>query len=265
MEEYARCKKALFAQQKHDDWIVIDANSSALFPPQDHPSSVCIFGASVPTSAPAKCEAQISENQISMTTSQNTIIIPTESIKLLGTHNKSNIAAALLALQALNIPLIPEHIYRLTPLVHRLEQVASALPVCWINDSKATNIEATDAALNALKEDPSHNTLWVILGGAGKEGAQYALLSKNLNFLNAKVICFGDARLEISKSLKTAHLVETLVDVFDLLEVELCADDTVLFSPACASFDQYRNFEERGEHFKQLVSTHLFTLSPEST
>ncbi|MBM75369.1 MAG: UDP-N-acetylmuramoyl-L-alanine--D-glutamate ligase [Proteobacteria bacterium] len=259
MDEYARCKRMVFAEQNEHDWVIVDSSYPTLFPKTDHKSQLCLFGTE---NIDSTYGALISQTKISLNTKNKTTDLCTEPIKLLGSHNKSNIAAALLAVQALGLPIQSEHVYNLKPLIHRLEQVSSPQNIRWINDSKATNIEATSAALKALKERPHQGDLWIILGGAGKEGAQYQNLSEDLKALQAKIICFGATRFEISQSLQVSHLTETLNDVFNFLQTELCPKDTVLFSPACASFDQYRNFEERGEHFKHLVSTHHFTLSP---
>lgn len=131
---------------------------------------------------------------------------------------------------------------------HRLEEVALFQGVRFINDSKATNIDATLHALRALPED-----LLIILGGRDK-GSDFSRLIKPLKERVKKVYLYGEAAEKIKRELEG---VLTQTGSFEEMIKQAASDakegESVLFSPACASFDLFENFEKRGEAFKQIV------------
>jgi UDP-N-acetylmuramoylalanine--D-glutamate ligase len=123
--------------------------------------------------------------------------------------------------------------------------------VDWINDSKATNIESTLVALRSL-ERPSV----VLLGGRGKTGADYERLAGALRSARA-VVCFGEAGPAIAEGLERAGLSPqrqpTLDAAVDAAASKAEPGDIVLLSPACASFDEFTDYEHRGRHFADRV------------
>ena len=132
---------------------------------------------------------------------------------------------------------------------HRLEFVEEIDGVVFINDSKATNVEATIHALSEVKHE-----LVLILGGKDK-GLCFASLSSKVPS-SCRVVIYGEAREKIANQLQPlseVHKVETLREAVDLARSLARAHDVVLFSPGCASFDAFSNYEERGEAFKQYV------------
>lgn len=151
--------------------------------------------------------------------------------------------AAALPLEALR----PE---ALRPLPHRMEPVGEVEGVLWINDSKATNVEAAVAGVESLDRGAV-----VLLGGAGKDGADYARLRVPLTQRARGVICFGQSGPEIAQALEglVSEQVAGFADAVRVARGMAQAGEALLLSPACASFDEFENFERRGEAFRRLA------------
>jgi UDP-N-acetylmuramoylalanine--D-glutamate ligase len=140
---------------------------------------------------------------------------------------------------------------------HRLEFVREIGGVAWYNDSKATNVDATLKAIAAFD-----GGLWVILGGKDKN-SDYAPLAAPLREKARGVLLIGAAAEKIEAQLRDAGLArngEAAMKMSGTLEAAIAAardgarsGETVLLAPACASFDQFENFEHRGREFKRLV------------
>jgi UDP-N-acetylmuramoylalanine--D-glutamate ligase len=139
----------------------------------------------------------------------------------------------------------------LTGLPHRMERVAVRRGVTWIDDSKATNVDASMAAILGTEA-----STWILLGGKGKEGAPYDALVEPLRKKRG-VVCFGEDGPKIADVLDNAGLrplrVASLDDAVSALADAAAPGETVLLSPACASFDAFTDFEHRGRHFRGLV------------
>lgn len=135
---------------------------------------------------------------------------------------------------------------------HRLEFVREWDGVAWYNDSKATNVDATLKAIAAFP-----GGLWVILGGKDKDG-DYAPLAAPLKEKAHAALLIGAAAAKIDKQLRGSVPMlacGTLEAAVREARSRAVAGDTVLLAPACASFDQFDNFEHRGREFKRLVRT----------
>ena len=171
-----------------------------------------------------------------------------------GAHNRANLAAGALLAQALGMPLSELRVGGLRPLPHRLELVHEAGGVRWRNDSKATNV---DAALVGVMAVPWPQI--TLLGGQGKDGADYLPLVPALRSRARRVICFGADGPLIAAVLGPrlpglpVEQVADLAAAVDRARAVAEAGDTVLLSPACASFDAFRDFEHRGEAFAALA------------
>ena len=132
---------------------------------------------------------------------------------------------------------------------HRLEHVATIEGITYINDSKATNVGATLYALDQIS-----GPCVIIVGGQAK-GHSFEGLRQGIR-KEIQVVVYGEAREKIANALQPnalVHVVETLKSAVEKAESLASRGATVLFSPACASFDAFRNYEERGEAFKQYV------------
>jgi len=179
-------------------------------------------------------------------------LFPVREIRLAGRHNQANVLAALALIEDMN--LAPETIRRsiasYSGLPHRCQIVADIDDVQWINDSKATNVGATTAALNGMQRP-----VVLIAGGEGKD-ADFSPLRSAVQGGTRKVILIGrDAKL-IEQAIAGAVDVEHASDMADAIAkaAEAArAGDAVLLSPACASFDMFDNFEHRGKVFTELA------------
>jgi UDP-N-acetylmuramoylalanine--D-glutamate ligase len=171
-------------------------------------------------------------------------------LSLLGEHNRDNAAAAILLSVAAGLTRAQLDLRKLTALPHRLEPVHSKHGVTWVNDSKATNIDAALVGIGGIE-----GSKIVLLGGAGKAGSDYDRLRPALAENTRKIICFGDAGPAIADAIagKTVQRVPTLSDAVVAASQAAQPNDIVLLSPACASFDEFSNFEERGRAFASLA------------
>src|SRR5712691_7031473 len=169
-----------------------------------------------------------------------------------GRHNRENAAAATAAARALGVP--DEQIalaldsFRGVP--HRLELVGEKRGVRFVNDSKATNVAAALRALEAYESQPVH----LILGGSRK-GEDFAALAAAIGPNVRDVFLIGETADELAAALSGPfHRVTTLETAVPEAYAAAAAGDVVLLSPACASFDQFRDFEHRGEEFRRLAA-----------
>jgi UDP-N-acetylmuramoylalanine--D-glutamate ligase len=173
--------------------------------------------------------------------------LPAEPL-IRGAHNRENAAAATAAARALGTPneQIAEALRTFPGVPHRLEPVAEIRGVRYVNDSKATNVAAALRALAAYEDEPVH----LILGGSRK-GEDFTPLARALGENVKSVHLIGETAAELAAAIPSAHDDGDLATA--LAHVEAEPGDVVLLSPACASYDQYRDFEERGEDFRRLV------------
>jgi UDP-N-acetylmuramoylalanine--D-glutamate ligase len=171
---------------------------------------------------------------------------------LAGRHNSQNACCACAVCCALGMTFeeIAEALPSFTGLPHRFEWLGEKNGVSFINDSKATNMEAARQALEACE-----NIHW-IAGGQSKEGGYLSNLGNALHRV-VKAYFIGEAAREFSDAIgkdKRHVIADTLERAIALAVAEAKAGDTILFSPACASFDQFQDFEARGNAFRDIVS-----------
>ena len=178
-------------------------------------------------------------------------------VALPGGHNLDNAAwaAALVLAWGMSADAVQDGLGRLRPLAHRMEVVAEARGVRWINDSKATNIAAARAGVAGLDD-----VAVVLLGGEGKPNPDgslgFAELAPHLA-RHRGVVAFGAAGPTISAELTTAgiscQLAEGLAQAVDIARSMVRRGEVVLLSPGCASFDEFEDFEHRGHVFSELA------------
>jgi UDP-N-acetylmuramoylalanine--D-glutamate ligase len=173
--------------------------------------------------------------------------LPAEPL-IRGAHNRENAAAATAAARALGTPddQIADALRTFPGVPHRLEPVGEVNGVRYVNDSKATNVGAALRALAAYADEPVH----LILGGSRK-GEDFAPLAVALGPNVRSVHLIGETADELAAVIPQAHDDGDLATA--VAHIEASAGDVVLLSPACASYDQYHDFEERGEDFRRLV------------
>jgi UDP-N-acetylmuramoylalanine--D-glutamate ligase len=179
-------------------------------------------------------------------------LIHREDVPLLGQHNVANALAAALAADSAGVPreTIARALREFRGLPHRLEPVAEVRGVRWINDSKATNVASTLVALRAV-EPP-----FVLIVGGRHKGEPYTPLGSALKDRCRAIVAYGEARALIMADLSAYAPVEE-VERFDAAVARAAglarSGDAVLLSPACSSYDQFSNYEERGATFRRLV------------
>lgn len=184
-------------------------------------------------------------------------VITAEELHIKGVHNLLNVAACLTALAEFagkNYCDALDAIKAFPGLPHRCQWVGDFNGAAWFNDSKGTNVGSTVAAIKGLS-DSVPGRLFLIAGGEGK-GADFTELKVAVQGRVSKLIVFGrDARL-IADAVADAvevTLVETMQQAVVVAKSEVQQGDVVLFSPACASFDQFKNYEDRGHQFVAAV------------
>ncbi|AOF53952.1 UDP-N-acetylmuramoyl-L-alanine--D-glutamate ligase [Rodentibacter caecimuris] len=179
------------------------------------------------------------------------VILPCDEIMLVGRHNYMNALAAAALAQAVgvNLEAVRTALRQFRGLDHRFQLAYQANGVRWINDSKATNVGSTVAALTGLFVE---GKLHLLLGGDGK-GADFSELAELINQPHIICYCFGRDGAELAKLSPQSYLFETMAQAIEFLRPTLQVGDMVLLSPACASLDQFASFEKRGEEFTRLA------------
>ncbi|REF27376.1 UDP-N-acetylmuramoylalanine--D-glutamate ligase [Xenorhabdus cabanillasii] len=179
-------------------------------------------------------------------------LLSTQEMCLTGQHNYTNGLAALALADAVGIPreasLRALRTYQ--GLAHRFQVVHMRNGVHWVNDSKATNVGSTQAALSGLTLE---GTLYLLVGGDGKE-ADFTSLRPYVLGNNIRLYCFGrDGNQLAQLRPEISRLTDTMEQAMREIAPKLIAGDMVLLSPACASFDQFNGFEHRGCEFARLA------------
>ena len=239
VDEYREAKLRILENLTAEDTLVINAQTDPLS-----------TAAKIITFSAVKEEADF--------TLKNTTIhfhgipvIDQESTHLHGIHNAENIMAALGIGMALHIDLasMAAAIASYTPPVHRCEFVRELDGVKWINDSKATNLDAMQMAIR------SQTRPLILIAGGKDKGFEFDENSDLVQDKSRAAILIGEMRHRIAASWKQSqcHTVDTLEEAVSLASELAQAGDTVLFSPGTSSFDMFRNYGDRGNIFKSLV------------
>jgi UDP-N-acetylmuramoylalanine--D-glutamate ligase len=179
-------------------------------------------------------------------------LLQRDALPLLGDHNVANaLAAALVAIQVgASLPKIAEGLRSFRAIPHRVEPIREVDGVLWINDSKSTNITSTEVAV-AAQDRP-----FVLLLGGRHKGEPYTRLAEPLRERCRAVVAYGEAKPLIQKDLGSSLKVvpaDTFADVLTTARSLARRGDAVLLSPACSSYDMFRNYEERGDRFRAAV------------
>lgn len=251
-ENYIEAKFKVTLNQTKDDYLIYDADDAVI---AQWLANHKIKAKQLPFSLEKEIEngAYYKDNEIIITIDNNKLTMPTSSLTLEGKHNLKNTMAATTVAHLLKIrkQTIRESLENFQGVEHRLEHVLKINKVQYINDSKATNVNATYYALESM-EAP---TVWIV-GGEDK-GNNYEELFPFVNEKVKAIICLGvdnDKLIENFASMvdimvETQFMSEAVKIAYKIAE----AGDNVLLSPACASFDLFENYEDRGRQFKQAV------------
>ncbi|WP_452227524.1 UDP-N-acetylmuramoyl-L-alanine--D-glutamate ligase [Lacinutrix cladophorae] len=251
-ENYIASKFNIAKNQTKEDYLIFDADDEVITSwLKAHPVQSTLL----PFSLVKTIEngAYLDKENIIITIDNNHIIMPTSKLALEGKHNVKNAMAASTVAHLLKIrkQTIRESLENFQGVEHRLEHVLKINKVQYINDSKATNVNATYYALESM-DSP---TVWIV-GGVDK-GNNYQELFSFVNEKVKAIICLG---VDNEKLMNTfGGMVDVIVETQFMSEAIKIAykvaqsGDTVLLSPACASFDLFENYEDRGRQFKDAV------------
>ena len=255
MDGYAEAKKKIFAFQDGTDSCVFNAEDGlCLSLAKNCPSRALFFSS---TKQGGNLNGRVKDGKIIFSLGEKTsAVLPPE---LPGVHNLENAMAA--GLMALSAGVSPDDIsaafagFKGVP--HRLEDCGLVGGVRFINDSKATNVDSTLTALRAFGSGGKN--VWLVLGGLGK-GSPYNPLYGHISKSVKAILTIGSDARKIEKELSgSAPLIScgSLERAVDACLERAEPGDILLFSPACASFDQFRDFEDRGNFFKNLARAKL--------
>ncbi|WP_405250773.1 UDP-N-acetylmuramoyl-L-alanine--D-glutamate ligase [Dokdonia sp. Asnod3-C12] len=251
-ENYIASKFRIAMNQKETDYLIYDADDPVSVDwLKKHP----VKSKLLPFSLDKEFEngAFIKDNNLTVQLDNNTFNMATNNLALKGQHNKKNAMAASTVANLLNIrkATIRESLEGFQGVEHRLEQVLKINNVQYINDSKATNVNATFYALDSMSEP----TVWIV-GGVDK-GNDYRDLYPLVNEKVKAIICLGVDNAKLMSHF--GNMVDIIVETPSMTEAVKIAykvserGDNVLLSPACASFDLFDNYEDRGRQFKEAV------------
>jgi UDP-N-acetylmuramoylalanine--D-glutamate ligase len=246
---YAAAKERIFRNQTPGDFAVVNADDPVSREMGGHARRVSFSRmGSAPGGVWAEDGWLYSEAR-----GPKRAVVRAEALSLSGVHNLENALAALAAVDCAGAPeeAIREGLMGFGGLPHRTELVAESDGVRWVDDSKGTNVDATKKSLEGFPD----GSVILILGGRDKHG-DFTALMPAVHRAVRHILTIGEAARTVEQSL--AGVVATERSGTMARAVARAAElarpgDTVLLSPACASFDQYRNFEERGEHFATLA------------
>jgi UDP-N-acetylmuramoylalanine--D-glutamate ligase len=251
-ERYIASKFRIAMNQSEKDYLIYDADDTVIENwLKKHPVKSRLLPFSL--SKELSQGAYIKDNTIVLNIDNNQFTMTTQQLALKGQHNAKNAMAAATVANLLNIrkSTIRESLEGFQGVEHRLEQVLKIGNVKYINDSKATNVNATFYALDSMNAP----TVWIV-GGVDK-GNDYRDLYPLINEKVKAIICLGVDNQKLLDHF--GNMVEIIVETPAMSEAVKIAykiaekGDNVLLSPACASFDLFDNYEDRGRQFKNAV------------
>jgi len=251
-ENYVAAKFRITENQDDTGFFIYDADDETIV---NGLSQYPINSRPLPFSLKSKLEegAYEKNGEIQIRALNNTMTMTTDTLALEGKHNLKNTMAAALAAKLVGIrkETIRESITNFQGAPHRLEKVLKIHHVQYINDSKATNVNATYYALDSMRTP----TVWIV-GGVDK-GNDYRALMPLVREKVKAIVCLGLDNSKIKDAF--GNVVDLLVETFAMEEAVKVAykiaerGEAVLLSPACASFDLFRNYEDRGNQFKEAI------------
>lgn len=251
-DKYINSKFRITKNQKETDYLIYDADDEAI---NNWLKKNKTRAKLVPFSIEKELEygAYIKDNNIIINIYKDTVKMPLSTLSIKGKHNTKNAMAATMAAQLLKVrkDTIKESLSNFEGAEHRLENVAKIREVEYINDSKATNVNATFYALECMDK----TTVWIV-GGVDK-GNDYTDLLPLVREKVKAIVCLGVDNEKIKKIF--GNVVDIIVETAGAEEAVKVSQklsdkgDAVLLSPACASFDLFDSYEDRGRKFKKAV------------
>jgi len=257
LDTYAAAKLRICLNCTDADWLVYGSDDTYLVGHLPSGPTPVPFATSAAEQGPA---AWLENGTIRWRDPEGTshTVLATSDLRVLGGHNSLNAAAAtaLACLAGASPTDAAAALREFRGLPHRMEPCGTINGVRCVNDSKATNVGATVASLRGIDEP-----VWLILGGRDKD-SDFGALLPYLKANTRRALLVGEATQAIASSLRGHVAFEecgTLEVAVDRGLAEATRGDVLLLAPACTSFDQYADFEERGRHFRTLIAAHAAT------
>jgi UDP-N-acetylmuramoylalanine--D-glutamate ligase len=249
MELYSKAKARIFENQGGEDFAILNADDPATTPLAPTRPHVYWFSRKQRAAQGAFLRG---DDIVFRNDGREEVVLKREEVPLPGAHNLENVLAAIAAarIAGASAKAVAEGVRSFAGVEHRLEFVAEINGVRYYNDSKATNVDATLKALGAFS-----GRILVILGGKDK-GSDYTALQGPLRERAILALLIGAAADKISNQIDGSVAIEragTLERAVEIASHTARPGDVVLLAPACASFDQFENYEHRGSVFKALV------------
>jgi UDP-N-acetylmuramoylalanine--D-glutamate ligase len=249
LKAYGDAKARIFENQTADDAAILNADDSASAAYAPSKPKVYWFSRKQRVAQGAYLRG---EEVVLRIDGEDHTVLRRGEIPLAGAHNLENVLAATIAtkLAGAAVPAIANGVRSFAGVEHRLEFVADINGVRYYNDSKATNVDATLKALDAFP-----GRILIILGGKDK-GSDYTVLQEPLREKAILALLIGAAAEKIEGQIAGSVAIERAVTIDRAVEIATRtahSGDIVLLAPACASFDQFENYEQRGRIFKDLV------------
>ncbi len=247
---YYRMKWRLFENQRPEDYAVLNEDEESPGNRGELQAAVLLFGRGA---APGPGVWLAGDDVAYDVRMQKGTLLPNRDIRLPGLHNLSNAMAAACAALAMDVSprAIAEALVEFEGLPHRLEFVGEAGGVRYVNDSKATNVASALTAL-ATFEGPI-----ILIAGGKSKGGDFGALAAAARGKVRLAVLYGAAREELAavfEGVVPLERVDTVGEAMAKAAASARRGDVVLLSPACTSWDQYRDFEERGDDFKRAVA-----------
>ncbi|TXI83369.1 MAG: UDP-N-acetylmuramoyl-L-alanine--D-glutamate ligase [Crocinitomicaceae bacterium] len=252
MQNYVDSKFRILQNQTNNDWFIYNFDDPII---QAEVAKRTITAKTAPFSLVKEQEVGgfADEQQITINIKNEQLTMSIHDLALKGKHNTQNSLASGIASRILEIrkEVVRESLEDFVNVEHRLEFVAKVHGIEFINDSKATNVNSTWFALESMEKP----TVWIV-GGVDK-GNDYSELTDLVRDKVKAIICLGVDNKKLIESF--TGVVDTIVEARSAMEAVAYGyrlakkDETVLLSPACASFDLFENYEDRGNQFKEAV------------
>ena len=256
MAAYARIKARLFENQRPSDWAIIQSAALARLRALNVklPDRIVTFSVSDPT-ADIFWDGEVVASRWPQW--QGTWL-DLRQVRLRGPHNVENLMAALAIGRALELPMdqAAAALASYSPAPHRCEVVAEASGIQFVNDSKATNVDAVVQALLTVRGKDGLPNVWLIAGGKDK-GFDYREVGPLLRQRVKGAFLLGETRARIQSAWERfvpCTAVDSLLEAVNEAARRAVSGDVVLLSPACSSFDMFQNYQHRGEVFRQAVA-----------
>lgn len=244
LDKYYKAKMLVYQNQDEQGWFLRNLDD-----PEVMKYAVDIPCRIVDFSLEKDADLCVLNNQVML---WDTVLFDVEDCHLPGRHNLQNcmVAACMAYLMGVSLDQIKEGIREFKGVEHRIEYVETIDEVRYYNDSKGTNVDATITALRAFDQP-----VILIAGGYDKKTG-FDGLRPYLDRVKLMIV-YGETKLQLKKLMSECIVCDTLEEAVEIAVSKAKKQDVVLFSPVCASWDQFKNFEERGDCFKQFVRSHL--------